>query len=81
MHLVCQLIVSKYCESFLMPSVWELESPSQACSSDGFCLFAFLLTFQEQINTLFLQKWERARKVFRVAWDSQGSGPAGFTGS
>lgn len=26
--------------------VWELESPSQACSSDGFCLFAFLLTFQ-----------------------------------
>lgn len=53
MHLLCQLTVSKYCESFLMPSVWELESPSQACSSDGFCLFAFLLTFQEQINTLF----------------------------
>lgn len=48
MHVVCQLIKSlNLVKTSSYPlSVWELESPSQACSSDGFCLFAFLLTFQ-----------------------------------
>lgn len=48
MHVVCQFIKSlNLVKASSCPlNVWELESLSQACSSDGFCLFAFLLTFQ-----------------------------------